>query len=60
MFALKNIFSSMFEKTKNDQQINPQINEKKPLYTQQPPMRDYTTFDNQVITRINYLLANKN
>jgi hypothetical protein len=57
MFALKNIFSSMFEKAKND----PKMNEKKPLYTnpQQPPMKDYTTFDQEVIARTKYLLGNK-
>ncbi len=56
MFAFKNLFSSMFEKVKNDPQ------EKKPLYTPQlqPQIKDYTTFDQELVARTNYLLSNKN
>ena len=61
MYTLRNIFSSIIEKVKPD-------TEKKPIYT---PVnggtnrvnggtnRDYATFDQEVISRTNYLLQNK-
>ena len=57
MYALRNIFSSIIEKAKLD-------TEKKPIFTQvnggiNRRNRDYTTFDQEVISRTNYLLQNK-
>jgi hypothetical protein len=65
MYALKNIFSSLIDKVKLNQ-------EKKPIYTEVNggingtinqtnvnTNRDYATFDQEVITRTNYLLQNK-
>lgn len=61
MYTLRNIFSSLIEKVKLNQ-------EKKPIYTQVNGgincvnggiNRDYATFDQEVIARTNYLLQNK-
>ena len=61
MYTLRNIFSSIIEKVKLNQ-------EKKPIYTQVNGginginggiNRDYATFDQEVISRTNYLLQNK-
>ena len=67
MYTLRNIFSSIIEKVKPD-------TEKKPIYTQVNGVnggingvneginrinRDYATFDQEVISRTNYLLQNK-
>ena len=54
MYTLRNIFSSILEKVKLD-------TEKKPIYTNinGGTNRDYSTFDQEVILRTNYLLQNK-
>jgi hypothetical protein len=54
MYTLRNIFSSLIEKVKLNQ-------EKKPIYTNvnSGVNRDYATFDQEVIARTNYLLQNK-
>ena len=54
MYTLKNIFSSLIEKVKINQ-------EKKPIYTNVNGgiNRDYETFDQEVIARTKYLLQNK-
>lgn len=50
MYALRNIFSSLFDKVKQD-------TEKKPIYT--GINRNYTSFDQEVILKTEYLLKNK-
>lgn len=61
MYTLGNIFSSLIEKVKLNQ-------EKKPIYTNVKggincvnggTNRDYETFDQEVIARTKYLLQNK-
>jgi len=54
MYTLRNIFSSIMDKVK----LN---TEKKPIYTQVYGgiNRDYSTFDQEIISRTNYLLQNK-
>jgi len=52
MYTLRNIFSSIMDKVKLD-------TEKKPIYTNGGINRDYSTFDQEVIYRTNYLLQNK-
>jgi len=52
MFTLKNIFSSIYEKVINDK-------EKKPIYTKVIEIKDYSTFDQQIVDRTEYLLKNK-